>query len=196
MRGESVYEVTDEEKTNYASISKFKTFGAPSDDRTAIFGQLVRNIENACAKARRFNLAAQRIIVCLRTQDFHERGIELVLSRATAYPQEMMEAVKDGFADLFRSGFYRTTGVVLADLVPRDTIQPTLFESAMQLTKWQRVYRAVDDLNAKLGRHSVHLATSAKARLLSFKRGGIPERQLTRLKGETRYQHLAIPMLL
>jgi len=196
LKGECVYEVVTGEKTGYASISKFKTFSAPSEDRTAIFGQLVRNLEGACAKARRFNLAAQRVIVCLRTQDFHERGMELVLSRATAYPQEMMDLVKKGFADLFRPGMYRTSGVVLADLIPCDALQPTLFEPPLQLTKWQRVYRAVDDLNAKLGRHSVHLAASAKARLLSVKRGGIPERQLTRLKGETRYQHLSIPMLL
>jgi hypothetical protein len=37
-----------------------------------VYAQLVKNLENACVKARRYKLAAQRVLIFLRTQDFRD----------------------------------------------------------------------------------------------------------------------------
>jgi DNA polymerase IV len=58
LRGTPVYPVTVEKKTEYKSIGKTKTFIPPSADPTFVLAQLSKNVENACIKARRYNLRA------------------------------------------------------------------------------------------------------------------------------------------
>ena len=47
------------------SIHKVKTFTPASADRALVYAQLAKNIENACIKARRYKLAAQRAVIFL-----------------------------------------------------------------------------------------------------------------------------------
>ena len=56
LRGNAVYPVTTEEKSTYATISKCKTFTAPSRDREFVYARLVRNMESAFIKLRRHKL--------------------------------------------------------------------------------------------------------------------------------------------
>lgn len=197
LNGASVLPVSVEEKKSYASIGKFRTFTPSSREREYLFGQLLRNVENACAKARRFHLITNKLALCLRTQEFRHQVVEIELSRASAFPHEMCETVRKGFDAIFHPNTsYRATGVTLLNLKSNHSIQASLFEPPLKLEKMQRLYDAVDVLNKKMGRNSVHLAATILAREPSLKRGGTPVRQLNRLKGENRYQHLAIPLLL
>ena len=91
LRGESVYPVTTEEKSVYASISKTKTFAPPTVDREYLFAHLLRNLESACIKARRYNLAPWRIAVFLKKQNFDTTGCEAKLNRPSAHPLELAE---------------------------------------------------------------------------------------------------------
>jgi DNA polymerase-4/DNA polymerase V len=70
LRGEAVYPVNQEEKSTYASISKTKTFSPPSSDADYLFAHLMRNLESACIKARRYHLAAKRIVAFLKKNTF------------------------------------------------------------------------------------------------------------------------------
>ena len=56
-----------------------------------MFAQLAKNIENACVKARRYYLAAQRVVVYLRTQTFQDFGREVELSGPTCFPNDIIE---------------------------------------------------------------------------------------------------------
>jgi nucleotidyltransferase/DNA polymerase involved in DNA repair len=84
LRGKSVYPVTAGEKSSYASISKTKTFAPPSSNAEYLFAQLMRNIESACIKARRYSLAPKKIVVFLKKQNFETAGSEAALSRPCA----------------------------------------------------------------------------------------------------------------
>jgi len=120
LNGRSIYPVSAASRSSYQSISKTKTFTPPSHDETFIFAQLSKNLENACIKARRYNLAATRLLVFLRTQDFRDTGVELKLSRPSAYPADLFEPLRDGFQQVYRPHhLYRQTGVVLAGSCPR-----------------------------------------------------------------------------
>src|SRR5262249_11181623 len=63
-----VFELAIGEHDTYYTIQKFKTFTPASRDRAFVFAQLSKNIENACIKARKYKLAAQRVVIYLRTQ--------------------------------------------------------------------------------------------------------------------------------
>jgi DNA polymerase-4 len=199
LNGRSVYAVAPESKSSYQSISKAKTFTPASQDATFVFAQLSKNLEAACIKARRYQLAATRLIVFLRTQDFRDRGVEMRLSRPTAYPAELFGALKEGFRELFDPrALYRQTGVVLAGLVRNAVIQCTLFEDTARIEKMARIYSAVDHLSERFGKYTVHhgssLPTAQQARH-EGERGDTPQRASELFKGENRRQRLGLPLL-
>lgn len=199
LNGHSVYEVATEEKSSYASISKTKTFTPPSHDQDFVYAQLIKNLENACIKARRYNLIAKGIVAFLKLQDFTHVGFEVNLSRASAFPQDIIGIVNDLFKQMFKPNTeYRATGIVLTGLTTEESAQYSLFESTVRLEKLKRVYEAVDALSEKMGKHSVYLAASAQAHTIPqhiLERGDVTFRKQNRLKGETLRKHLTIPML-
>lgn len=199
LRGTAVYELVTEEKHDYQSISKTKTFTPPSKDRAFVFSQLSKNIENACIKARRHNLASQEAHCFLKTQEFRYRGITLTLSRPTSAPQEIIALVKERFPALFQPGvLYRATGVVLGKLSEPRGSQLDLFGSAIHAERIDEVNKALDRLDAKYGKHTVFLGSSLSALTTPTHhgaRGGTTQRFANIFKGETKRQHLRIPML-
>jgi DNA polymerase IV len=179
LNGESVYEIVTQEKTDYASISKTKTFTPPSRDGSFVLAQLMKNMENACIKARRHKLIAKGIVVFLKTQDFKTVGLEAKFSRPTAFPSDMVKIVRHLFDKMFDSGrrraggvengggfcLYRATGVVLTDLIPDENVQLSLFEPAVRIDNMKKIYEAVDDLAAKFGTHAVFTGVNALAQV-------------------------------
>src|SRR5271169_2939082 len=129
LNGRSIYPVTTETKSSYQSISKAKTFTPASMDETFVFAQLSKNLENACIKARKYRLAATRLIIFLRQQDFTSSGVEIKLNKPSAYPIELFELLRKGFQQIFDAkALYRQTGVVLSGMVAENGIQYSLFD--------------------------------------------------------------------
>ena len=197
LRGESVYPVSAEKKTTYASISKTKTFAPPTSDRTYLYAQLLRNLESACIKARRYGLAPRKIVSFLKTQNFDTEGSEMRLDRPSAYPVEIAPVLMEQFEILYRQGeLYRATGIVLADLVSTDVTQYSLFENPLKAEKIKDLYGAMDNLSNKYGKHTLHLGASHLLEVRGKgKRGNPTVREQTRLYGETGRRHLGLPIL-
>jgi DNA polymerase-4 len=199
LNGRSIYPVVTEVKNSYQSISKAKTFTPPSQDETFIFAQVSKNLENACIKARRYKLAASRLVVFLRKQDFTGSGVEIKLTRPTAYPGEFFGPLREGFQQLFLPRtLYRQTGVVLAGIVPEAGVQYSLFDDTAKIEKMARIYDCVDELSRKFGKHAVQHAASLPTKLQAQhegERGDVPKRRGSLFKGENKRQRLGLPML-
>ncbi|MEE9935540.1 MAG: DNA polymerase IV [Deltaproteobacteria bacterium] len=197
LRGESVYPVTSEEKSVYASISKTRTFAPPTEDADYLFAQLARNVESACIKARRYSLAPKKIVVFLKKQNFDSAGSEVALSRPCACPLELSGILRELFAACYRPReLYRATGVILADLVADECVQYSLFDDPVQAERVRDVYDAADELARKFGKHTVHLGASHLIEKIGKGRRGSPTvREQTRLRGETARRHLALPLI-
>lgn len=197
LRGESVYPVCSEEKSTYASISKTKTFSPPSSDADYLFAHLMRNLESACIKARRYRLAAKRIVAFLKRNDFSYTGREIKLNRPSVYPMELSVELRHLFVDMYRSQrLYRATGIVLMELSPDTNIQFGLFEDAIKAERVQDIYKVMDEVSEKYGKHSLHLGASHFIEVFGRgKRGEPTAREKTRFPGETKRRHLSIPIL-
>jgi DNA polymerase-4/DNA polymerase V len=199
LNGRSVYPVVTESKSSYQSISKARTFTPPSHDKSFVFAQLSKNLENACNKARRHRLAATRLILFLRTQDFRDSGIEIRLNRPTAFPFELFGPLGEGFEDLYRPHTpYRQTGVVLAGLSPEAKIQYSLFDDTSKIEKMSKVYSAVDRISERFGKYTVLHGASLPAKLQALhegERGDVPQRKVELFRGENRRQRLGLPVL-
>jgi DNA polymerase-4 len=200
LNGHAVYEIATQEKNEYATISKTKTFTPASNREEYVFAQLLKNLENACIKARRYKLVANGLVVFVKTQQFESRGVETQLSRPSAYPPDMSVIVRALFKKIFDPHkLYRSTGVVLTGLSTPQHAQQSLFESPLRLQKLERVYQAIDSLATRWGKHCVHLVGSTSAHKTPqhvLDRGDIPQRKLSRIKGESKRKHLSIPMLM
>ncbi len=199
LNGEVMNELNTEGRHTYQSISKTKTFTPPSTDQKFVYSQLSKNIENACIKARRWNLAAPAAFFFLKTQDFKYHGCEITLPHPTAIPQDILREVEKYFPNVFQKGVpYRATGVVLLKLADNTSTQLDLFGAVLESEGFKRVFDSIDAVSAKYGKHAVFLGSSFEAITHSAHlgaRGDIAARTTDLFKGETARRRLAIPML-
>jgi len=197
LRGEYFYPIDTELIQKQASISKFKTFTPASNQRSIIFARALRNLESACIKARRHGLAAKKIVVCLRQQNFSTQGMEAKLNRPTASPLELMGTFKQLFDQVYKSGLmYRATGIVLAELTDSPSFQLGLFEDPVRAMHVRDVFTAVDEANRRFGKHTVFIADGLNLGTQhSGDRGRVARRKTDLLRGETPRQRLKIPLL-
>ncbi|HMP89937.1 MAG TPA: DNA polymerase IV [Kiritimatiellia bacterium] len=195
LRGNAIYPIVTEEKNDYATIGKCKTFTAPSSDREFVYAKLVRNVESAFIKVRRHRLRARLIYVALRRKDYSQRGVEADLTRPTSSPREVAPLVRVMFDRLYEAGAeYRTTMVVLGRLEEDRIDQFELFEDRVRIDQMREASRAIDDVAEDFGKHAVALGTGLHLddhRITD--RDEKPLRKNKLIAGETARQRLEFP---
>jgi len=181
LKGESVLELNLEHKDNYQSISRTRTFTPPSQEKSYIFSQLSKNVEEACMKLRRHHLASKNLYFFLKTQEFKYHGLEMRLPHLVCTPQEILKVIEEKFDEVYKSNIlYRATGINLNRLT-KNHIVMDLFGESHGIENINTVYSFVDTLSHKFGRHAVFLGSSFKAL------GVAPQKHTKR--------HLGIPAL-
>lgn len=197
LNGESVLPIDIEGRTSYSSISKTKTFTPPSTDSSFVFSQLSKNIENACIKARRWELVSPSVTFFLKTQDFRYQTCDVSLPQATAAPQEIIRAVYPFYEKLFLSRTqYRATGITLHKLTQEHNLQLDLFGAATQNLKAEGIFKSIDTLSQRFGKHTIFLGSSLKAMDKGSHVGARAEkveRVENIFKGETARKRLGVP---
>lgn len=164
LQGIAVYQMRTERKNSYQSISKSYTFSPSSSKESVVFSELSKNLEAACSKARRHHHVATKVTIMLKTQDFRRNAVELRLSRASAYPIDMMPVIKQAFQQLYQPGVvYRSTEVTLGGLGLEHHVQGTLFEDPLTLQSMKRLFDAVDTVSKRFGKQGLYLASSLSA---------------------------------
>jgi nucleotidyltransferase/DNA polymerase involved in DNA repair len=200
LNGIYVFELVTGAQETYHTIQKVKTFTPPSGNREFVSAQLAKNIENACMKLRKYQLATERVLIFLRSQDFHDKGLEMDLSGPTSFPNDILRVTSPVFDDLFAPAtLYRATGVILCKLSEASYGQLDLFGEVIRLQRLSNLYESVDTLRAKYGKHTVFLGASFLAHTHAqhdSERGHLPERQQVLLPGETPRRRLGIPMFM
>ena len=198
LRGRAVHAVQPGEAAPQATIIKSKTFTPASRDRAFVYAQLIRNVELAFVRSRRFKLRPRMIGVVLRRQDFHHAGLEATLNRPTAATLEVLPVVEEMYRRVFHESVdYRATLICLGHLEDDRAEQFDLFEDRVQIEKLRRATAAIDAVNARYGKQTVRSAASLfLADKPPMTRDDAPERRRTQqLRGETRQQRLAMPRM-
>ena len=199
LNGEVVNELNTEGRCSYQSIAKTKTFTPPSKDANFVYSQLSKNIENACIKLRRWNLATSQISFFLKTQDFIYHGLQIKLPHQCSVPQDILKIVGEYFPAIFKKEtLYRASGVTLMKLTDAATTQLDLFGSVNRSESLKKVFESVDDISTRHGKHTVFLGSSFKAMTCAAhlgERGNTKERLTNLFKGESKRRRLGIPML-
>ncbi len=169
------------------SIQRTRTFTPPSSKKEFLWTQLSKHTEEACMSARLHGLFASRALFFLKTQDFRYMTAQVEFN-STNSPQEILTRITGTFAGLFDSKkVYRATGVTLfyfQERAPED-----LFGTNQQHERLENVYKSIDKLDSRFGKHTVFLASSlqhgdARPRLAVGRTSGVVPRR-----------HLLLPQL-
>jgi nucleotidyltransferase/DNA polymerase involved in DNA repair len=176
LRGHFIRGLHTGEDDLMGSILQSRTF-APTKDRQAVFSALSKNIEGACAKARKHRVKARLCRFYLKTQEFTYAGKNLTMSVALDDPREFVRLIAEHFNSVFVAGVeYRATGFSLYGITPQDATIPDLFGESARVEQESGLLKAMDRINRKYGRHTVYLGASAQA--LALEEGRLEARRM------------------
>lgn len=161
LNGVSVMELDPNPKTLYSSIQKTRTFHPATNDKVFLLGQLSKHMEEACAKARRYNLIPRGASIFLKTRDFRYAHRTLPLAYSTNAPEILIALARKELDVIHMKGtLYRTAGVSLHGLTPKGALQTDLFGDVSRAAKFEEIHRRIDALENKYGKKLVRLATT------------------------------------
>ncbi len=164
LRGEYLFKIDPVPKTVYSSIQKTRTFHPLTNNPTFLLSQLSKNIEEACAKARHYDLVPKKVSFFLKAQDFKYYICAVKLSSPTNAPEIITALAENKFPEMHRRGIlYRTTGVTLQELISNYAVQGDLFGGKAKADKFELVHKQIDSLEEKFGKRLVYLASTHQA---------------------------------
>jgi DNA polymerase-4/DNA polymerase V len=167
LRGIAVLPLTLHAHGDIGSIMTTRTFRPASMEREYIFSQLSKNVEMACAKARRHHVKAHALSFFLKTQEFTYHGVQIDLPVALATPSEILEYIHARFDEVYATDIlYRASGITLRSLVSDTHVTPDLFGEYAEISG-KNAFSALDSLNKKYGRNTVFLGSSMRALTVS-----------------------------
>ena len=143
-------------------IAVTRSFGAPVTSWQAMREAISSYATRAAEKMRRYKVAAENIFVFMHTntfnnEPFYSNGASARFSETSNDTGEVVAlAVRLG-ERLWRDGFrYSKCGVMITELMPETIRQPALW-GELDREKRERAWRAMDKLNATLGRDTVRI---------------------------------------
>lgn len=147
------------------SITCSRSFGQAVENFALIREAVAVFLARAAEKLRGNRLAANAVTVFIATDRFDPQpaAYSNAATHSSIYPSDTnYELQKWAFAcleSIYRKGFsYRKAGVILSGLVPVEKLTERMFDDK----KWERfrlVSQAVDEINRKFGRDTIHFAS-------------------------------------
>lgn len=164
LSGQYVLEIDPIPKTIYSSIQKTRSFHPATNDKVFLLSQLSKNIEDACTKARHYKLFPKKISSFLKTSNFKYSTFTFTLTAPTNAPEQLIALIHQNFKEIYKEKtLYRTTGVVLQELVENSSLQEDLFGNTSEAHKFELIHKQIDSLEDKFGKRVVYLASTHKA---------------------------------
>ena len=164
LNGVLVMDVNTEIKSTYSSIQKTRTFHPSTNDKTFLWSQLSKHIEDACRKARHYKLVPKKISIFLKTADFKYVTSSATFPTPSSSPEISLLLAHQQFEKIHTRGvLYRTAGVTLEGLVHDFVPQKDLFGGTVKGDKFDVIHKQIDSLEEKLGKRVVYLGSTQQA---------------------------------
>jgi nucleotidyltransferase/DNA polymerase involved in DNA repair len=165
LKGERILEIDPNLKTEYSSIQKTRSFYPNTNDKSFLLSELSKNTEGACAKARHYKLIPKKISFFLKTKGFKFLTSSITLPTPTSAPEIIIQLIEEKFKEIYSKNIlFRTTGIILENLIPHQNIQQDLFGNTDRVNKFEIIHDQIDKLENKFGRNMVYLAGTEQAR--------------------------------
>ena len=145
------------------SIVSSRSFGRTVETIEEIKESVALFTTRAAEKLRFQNSAANLLTVFLRTNPFKEtaqyhNGVVVTLPVATDISSEMIEYAMKGVEQIYRPGYlYYKVGVMLSGIVPKDSVQFSLFDDPNR-SKKAKLTETMDFINMLYGSNTLFYA--------------------------------------
>ena len=167
LRGQRCYplELEPPPKKNVTSSG---SFSQPVENYHELYNAVSCHLETAVAKIRKHRLSARAAAVFIQTNPFQPANYYgNSFTYKSNYPSdnifEVQEWTRKCFDEIYRDGLaYRKAEVDLLGLIPNEGITSRLYDTDPQKEKLDRINKAMDEINQKFGRHTVHLCSARK----------------------------------
>jgi DNA polymerase V len=148
------------------SIQVSRSFSTPLTQLAAIREAVASYATRLAGKLRQHHLKTTTLVVSVCTNRFQVRNrhyynsILINLPTALNDDSRLITASIQGLEAIFKPGFaYHKAGIVALELIPLTAIQLTLFDPKGEgSAKAQQISRALDKINQRYGRGTVHMA--------------------------------------
>lgn len=147
------------------SITSSRSFGRPIESLAELREAVAFHVTRAAEKLRRERLAACVMVVFVMTNrfepaSFFSGSVTADLPVPTDLTPELIGYAREAVGQAYRPGMqFRKAGVLLTDLVSVSPAQAGLFDQ-VDRERAHRVMRAVDEINALMGRDTLRYAAS------------------------------------
>jgi DNA polymerase V len=168
LRGTSCIDL-DHSPAPKKEIACTRSFGHAIAELRQLTEAVTEFASRAAQKARKQGSAACQVLVFIHTSPFrkgpqYSRSITVPLRRPSADTAVIVHAALSGLRTIFRSGYqYAKAGVMLLDLQPQGQQQGELDLEDDRIEDRTRLMGALDSLNQRFGRGTVHMASAGLA---------------------------------
>lgn len=165
LHSKSILPINEKKKTEYSSIQKTQTFHPSTNDEAFLWSQLCKHTEDACRKARHYDLFPRKVSFFLKTSTFKITEHTITLSSPSNSPEILLNYILPEFKKLLSKEYlYRTAGVTFHELQKNAAIQNDLFGDTTKAKNLELVYKQIDSLEKKFGKSLVHIASTHNLR--------------------------------
>lgn len=181
------------ESPDKKSICVSRSFSTPVTERAALTDRLSDFASRAAAKTRKAGLVAGYITVFVRTNRFqkdrpqYSNAITLTFPEMTAHTADILAAMRQGLAHIFRPGYeYKKAGVLLSNLVRQDMAPQSLWSHAgspdalIAQKKRNQLMQAFDGINSRFGHGSIAYGTAKRQNNWFMRQEKVSPRYTTR----------------
>lgn len=159
-------------------IACTRSFGRPVTEVAPMIEAVSEFASRAAEKLRKQGSLASEVLVFAHTSPFRpgprfSRSIVVPLRRPTDHTAHLVQAAVAGMHQIYQPGYQLAkAGVMLLDLMPGGVLQGELDLDDEQARDRSRLMHALDALNSRFGRGTVHMASTGvddKTRLWGMK---------------------------
>jgi DNA polymerase V len=147
-------------------ILSSRSFGHTVRDFNSLAESITLYMSRAAEKLRKQNSFAGSVHVYIRTSPFkldephYSNGKTIPMPSPTDDSRQLVKISLWALKLIYRPGFnYAKAGVMLSEIVPKAGIQNDLFSQPASNQKSEALMSAMDDINRKMGRESIKLAS-------------------------------------
>ena len=148
------------------SIMCSRSFSTSTNSLNDLKAAIRFHCQSACEKLRRQNSLAQAVLVTIRSRSERFKGraydaSAIALPQASDDTQQILHTAQQQLEAIYQPGVrYHKAGIMLLDLIPWRPMQLGLLESEQAAlkeegAKTQKLMQTLDQLNHKMGRHTV-----------------------------------------
>ena len=161
LKGELIYPVINENPLP-KSVQKTSSFAKFTSDEQYIKDSLYYHTHRACKKLRKLGLKAGVAGVMLRTKDFKVFYAKNNLLKNTNMEFEIFDTVNKLLPEIFMPNIlYRSSGIILENLIPADESQLSLFSPLDETKKYENITRSWDKLEERYGSNIIKVGNYA-----------------------------------